>query len=476
LGVRGSSGAQEENVPQLPNILWIQTDEQRADSLGCYGNAHVRVRTPHIDALARRGTRFANHHVQSPVCVPSRVCELTSHYAYQTGILNNSVHYTWGRWPEGLLSFPELFAQGGYVTASFGKYHTPHHHTWLENWHFEMFADEATHGHLAPRFEENAHEVIHLGHRKGTIIVSGRYPDTGHTPQTHLTDNALDWLRLYAHVRRPFLLRVSFLAPHTPVLAPEPFYSMYDPREMDWDVPAETLLKALPRYERGRTEAYHKHTDEELRRMRGCYYGLVSHVDQQVGRLISELEQLGELDNTLVVYSSDHGCLLGEYGQFQKCVFYDITTRVPFLLSGPGIPAGERVDALTEQVDLAPTLLRLAGLPVPNEMQGRDLLTGKPRRDVIGQIQLHTQGVPTRRSWIRTERWSLDVSTELDGRPTSTPGERDGKLIDLLNDPLEQHNLYYDEGYCNAVRELEERLAQRTAQGRRPVQIGGPRR
>ena len=90
-----------------PNILWIQTDEQRADSLSCYGHAYApyaRVRTPHLDALAQRGTLFANHHVQSPVCVPSRVCELTSRYAHQTGILNNSVHYTWGHWPEGMIA------------------------------------------------------------------------------------------------------------------------------------------------------------------------------------------------------------------------------------------------------------------------------------------------------------------------------------------------------------------------------------
>jgi choline-sulfatase len=313
------------------------------------------------------------------------------------------------------------------------------------------------------------------------ILVAGRYPGArdgarGVTPQEHLTDAALDWLRLYSHVRRPFLLRVSFLAPHTPVLAPEPFFCMYDPDEMDWDVPSQEHLDTLPAYERGRTAPYRKHTDEELRRMRCTYYGLVSHVDQQVGRLVDELERLGELDNTILVYSADHGCLLGEHGQFQKGVFYDITTRVPFLLAGPGIPAGGRVDDLTEQVDLGPTLLRLAGLPVPDELPGHDLVGALPCREaVIGEIQLHTRGTPTRRSWIRTQRWSLDVSTELDGAPTATPEERDGKLIDLLNDPLEQHNLYRDAGYAGVVEELEARLAQRTAQGRRPTQIGGPR-
>jgi arylsulfatase A-like enzyme len=209
------------------NILWIQTDEQRTDSLGCYGNA--RVRTPNLDRLARRGTTFFEHHTQSPVCVPSRVCELTSRYPHQTGILENSVHFTWGQWPTDaagpVVTFPELFAEAGYATVNMGKYHTPHHLTWLENWHFEFLPEEAGHTALAEGFDEEAHDVIHRGNEHSRVILSGKYPEVvgGRTPQTYLTDHALDWLGMYGHVRRPFLMRVSYLAPHTPVLAPEPF-------------------------------------------------------------------------------------------------------------------------------------------------------------------------------------------------------------------------------------------------------------
>ena len=350
--------------PSIPlNILWIQTDEQRTDSLGCY---HPRAQTPHIDALASRGTIFLNHHTQSPVCVPSRVCELTSRYPHQTGILNNSVHYTWGTWPEGAVSFPELFARAGYATANLGKYHTPHHHTWLENWHFEWFPHEASFTGLADGFDPDEHELIHIGHNKKSVILSGRYPFVhgGRTPQRYVTDHAIDWLSMYSHVRRPFLLRVSFLAPHTPILTPEPFYSLYDPAGMDWDVPTEEVLNSRPDYEIGvrGPVAYRAHTDAEFRRMRCSYYGLVAHIDQQVGRLVDCLRETGQLDHTLIVYTSDHGDLLGEYGQFQKGMFYDITTRVPCIMAGPGIPAGQRATRLTECVDIAPTLLQAAGL------------------------------------------------------------------------------------------------------------------
>jgi len=465
------------------NILWIQTDEQRTDSLGCYGSA--RVRTPNLDRLAHRGTAFLEHHTQSPVCVPSRVCELTSRYPHQTGILDNSVHYTWGQWPAlaGIpaITFPELFAAAGYATVNMGKYHTPHHPTWLENWHFEWFPREAGHVFLAEGFDEDEHEVIHIGNERGRVILSGRYPNAAggqtpqRTPQTYLTDHALDWLGMYGHVRRPFLMRVSYLAPHTPVLAPEPFYGMYDPADMAWDEPDESVLASRPRLEipASGPARYRAHTPEEFRRMRCTYYGLVSHIDQQVGRLMGALEVQGLLDNTLVVYTSDHGDLMGEYGQFGKGMFYDITTRVPCMMAGPGVPEDRQVPDLTECVDLGPTLLRMAGINVPGTMVGRDMVNGTPRQDVIGETCRYRDGVSHRRSWIRTKRWSMDTTSELNGEPT-TAGDRDGKLIDLEADPLAHVNLYNDPAYAGVIAELQARLAERTSDERQPIQHGGP--
>ncbi len=246
---------------------------------------------------------------------------------------------------------------------------------------------------------------------------------------------------------------------------------------MNWDVPDEAILTSRPNYEIGARgpSVYRTHTDAEFRRMRSTYYGLVSHIDQQVGRLIECLDEIENLDNTLILYTSDHGDLMGEYGQFQKGMFYDITTRVPCIFAGPGVPAGQRIPRLTECVDIAPTLLEYASLNIPETMIGRNMFTGQERDSVIGEIALRRGGQLRRRSWIRTHRWSLDFTSEVDGKPTTSSEEKDGKLIDLDKDPLEHVNQFNAPGYAEVVKELENQFITRTEVQRVPMQIGRDR-
>jgi arylsulfatase A-like enzyme len=243
---------------------------------------------------------------------------------------------------------------------------------------------------------------------------------------------------------------------------------------MNWDVPSEVVLSTRPDYELGARgfSTYLAHTDAEFRRMRCTYYGLVSYIDQQVGRIIDCLEMTGRLDNTLILYTSDHGNLMGEYGQFQKGMFYDIVTRVPCILAGPGVPAGERISGFTECVDIAPTVLELAHINVPETMVGQNMFTGRKRDSVIGEIALGRGGKLRRRSWIRTKRWSMDFTSEINSEPTILPDEKDGKLVDLVNDPLEHQNLYYNPIYSRIVEELETKFFSRTMDQRVPVQTG----
>jgi choline-sulfatase len=448
------------------NILWIQTDEQSTQTLGCYGNPFDP--TPNLDALARRGVRFDNHFVQSPVCVPSRVSELCGCYPHQTGVLDNSVHYTQGVWPEGLVAFPERFAAAGYQTANLGKTHTPNHDTWQECWHFEQFAC-TWYNELRPGWDEEDHDILHLGNEEKGIILSGVHPEMpyGRNPQSFLADRCLDWLAA-RDPAKPFFLRCSFLAPHSPVLPDRNAYARFNPDDMPWQRPSEDEIAARPDFERGTLfDALDAHSDAEIRRMRASYLGLVNEVDRQVGRLLSSLEEKGLLEETLIVFSSDHGNLMGEHGWFQKNVFYDTTCRVPMIMAGPGIPAGETVQRLTEAVDTAPTLIRLGGLQTQKQYAGMDLLRpGTPREHVTGETFSRNR----RRAWVRTREWSMDWNIHEEGDPLSNPAEKDGKLNNLVDDPQQTRNLYADPNLSGVIRQLEARFHDRTRERRRPIQ------
>ena len=451
------------------NVLWIQADELRRDALGCCGGDNL---TPNIDALAAEGALFQRHFTTSPVCVPARVSELTGCYPCRTGVLENSVHYNHGRWPADLKAFPEFFAEQGWATASFGKYHTPHHGSWTENWHLEHLHDVGHFTELYPPYREEEHDVLHLGRDKKNVIIGGRYPENPRISPTHtVTDHALEWLAEYGHIRRPFLLRVSYLAPHTPVLAPEPFYSQCRDKTYARDRPAQHTLDGLPDWEKngvelfGGTGYYAAHTEEDFQHMRRSYYALVRHIDDEVGRLVRRLKETGEYENTVILFTSDHGDLMGEYGQFQKAVFYDITANVPCILTGPGVKPGV-YENLTECVDIAPTLLNLCGLAPQAQCMGEDMFTSdKP--EVLGEIFTDN----CRRSWLRTKQYSLDITTAKDNIPV--PPERyDGKLIDLQADPQYHSNLYNDPAAAPVREELTARLLARLAPWPLQVTVG----
>ena len=434
-----------------PNILWIQADEMRAAALG--------FRTPHLDALAARGTSWTNHHVQSPVCVPSRVAELTGRYAHETGILDNSTAYSHGVWPAGCRTFPELFAEAGYLTASIGKYHEPYRPIWIENTEFELFENEAWYSRLVSA-DDAAHDVIHLHREPQSLILAGRYPGA-RTPSAHVTDLALGWLSRHnvADIRRPFLLRVSYLAPHTPVLPATEFL-----RDDGDGAPMESAMRAdQPAFEQTSRLRNRVHDAGDLRRIRASYNALVAEVDAQVGRLVAKLAAMGELERTIIAFTSDHGVLLGEHGLFQKMVFHDEVTRVPFVMAGPGIPAGQRVTGLSEGIDLGRTLLGACGIGA--EFPGRDLLRAPLPREVIGEIVEPRPIGLVRRSWIRTDEWSLDVTTAVDGLPAT---DADGQLVSVG----ETVNRWREPACAGVIQELLARLRARLIDGAVPAQRG----
>lgn len=474
----------QKNLSGLrPNILWIQTDEHRPDSLGCYGSAWAR--TPNIDALASQGVVFQNCVCNSPVCVPSRASQLTGRYPQEINVLHNHVadeHHTADQdaiYPAGTVTFPEVFAAAGYATASFGKWHTPQHPTWQVNRSLVNLEQYSGYYALNERYDEDAHHVIK---RPGgtPIILAGTYPVAEGHPSQVITDWAIDWLQEHPK-NQPFLLRVSHNWPHTPVLAPPPFDSLYDPDDADADIRIpiryydDVAYQTRSRRDRGIADTHRMRelSREQIRQMWKDYMGLVACVDHEAGRMVDALRALGLLEDTIVLFSADHGKSLGEWGATEKGFFDSEVWRVPFILAGPGVPAMDapRTD-ICELVDTGKTLLALAGLDVPARFRGRDLLHSPAPDAVYGQIGWPDPGAPllkretlkhkppkhsAMRVAIRTQRYRMDVTRWQDGRRVPI-AEADGNLFDLDDDPRETRNLWSVSVTQPVVNELWDKL------------------
>ena len=432
-----------------PNVLWIQTDEQRPDSLGCYGSAWAR--TPNVDELARRGTVFHECHVQSPMCVSSRTSMLTALYPPETGVFSNAVQGAEDVLPPTLKTVPNVFADAGYSTISLGKWHTPVHPTWQEVDAFIGFPDVAGPAAVMPPFTDEAQQVIkNPGSFMDTvdipIIIGGIYPyhDWGDDPAKHLTELALTRLRHAAASDEQFFLRVSYVWPHTPVLAPRPWDRFYDPDEVKCDALNQKGHDGRAKYDRwlAGVEKGMELPIDQWRQAAAHYYALCSYVDHEVGRLMIALEELGLAENTIVAYNADHGRAMGEFGHCQKGTFDYEVWRVPFIVTWPGhVPAGEHRRDLCELMDFGPTLFTLAGVEPAVGMGGRDLFDSSqpPPAAVFGAVDMFSP----RRVGVRTDRYRYDCTYALD-QVKCDPGNVDANLIDLQSDPSETENLARD--------------------------------
>lgn len=440
-----------------PNVLWIQTDEQRPDSLGCYGETWAR--TPNIDRLAASGSTFLQCHVQSPMCVPSRTSMLTGTYPQETRVFSNAVQGQDGVLDPDMKAFPNVFADAGYRTCSNGKWHTPNHPTWQEKVSFYAFLDVADAVQLHPPFTDEEHRVIKnpgsfMDTVKIPVIIGGVYPyhDWGANPGSHLTDMSIEWLRRAATSDQPFLLRVSYAWPHTPVLVPRPWDAYYDPSEVkcrSLNRKAHDERSSYDRWLAG-VELGMDMTMDQWRRCAADYYGLCAFLDHEVGRLMRALDELGLMDDTIVAYNADHGRGMGEYGHCQKGTFDTQVWRVPFIVSWPGhVPAGEVRDDLCELMDFGATLCALAGLDVPDGMRGRNLLDSAEPDAVFGVLDMFY----TRRAAIRTREYRYDC-TYLYAEQRCSGADLDPNLIRIADDPDEERNLAHDEAFASVAAEL----------------------
>ncbi len=436
-------------MKKRPNVLFIFSDQHNA---GCLGSAgHPDVKTPVLDKLAEEGARFNNAYCQNPICSPSRMSVLSSLYP--------STHGYYGLYgPEPvrpLYSIFKHFKEHGYRTGALGKLHTPRY--WIERDCQFVYDEFIEH----PKYLEGAGLYELNDNRKFTGPRDGRTSGLPleHSCESVLAKQTVRFMRNEGEpsdrgkADAPWLAWVCFARPHQPYTPSEPFASMYDPDAIFLPPTADTDNELFRKFRSDRGEA-------EIRKILSAYLGLVSQVDYGIGMIIEELEQTGELDNTIIVYSTDHGDYAGEHSGFEKCggISTRAITRIPLIVRYPGLVKRNLSCAgLVESIDIFPTLCELSGIDIPDTVQGRSfksLLHGDPgaiRDDCITEN-------PYRKA-LATEKWRYVANL---------PDERD-ELYDQENDPWELNNLIDDPEYAELARELCRRLFHRVTQARKPV-------
>lgn len=473
----GAKFPQQTNTMTRPNILWIYCDELRPDGLGCYPMRDCpdfpRF-TPHLDRMAAEGVRFTRHYCNSPICVSSRSCILTANYCEQHGVYCNEGAWPAFRSPQLLPTLPVHFAKNGYATANFGKTHVPHDWRCWEHDNPEG-GDMGFWRHLG---EEGVAMI--RAQRPGSSrpggMVGGCYPDSEPYPPRRVVDNALHWLDQQEH-QTPWFARISLLQPHTPVLPPARFRDLYD--GLPWTRP-QTVPEGVSTFQKRIANNYLSFPPERMAQAARDYYALCAWVDSEVGRVLAHVRERGDAERTIVVFTADHGCHMGEQGLNEKHSFVPGVHGVPFLLRWTGTLPGGRVDeSVSESVDLARTLCDLAGVTPATSFRGRSLLSDPAPEAVFATIGfgapggkmgpnggvgdwLDGRGWP-RRTCVRTQRYRYDRNVMIDGVVVGEP-DWDPFLADTESDPAETINLAHDPAYANVRAHLETLLLRHVAQ------------
>ncbi|WP_254437936.1 sulfatase-like hydrolase/transferase [Ruegeria arenilitoris] len=408
----------------------IISDEHRKDAMGCAG--HTIVKTPNLDALAARGAHFVSAYTPSPMCVPTRAAIATGDHVHKIRHWDSASPYD-GR----TRSWMRHLRDSGVETVSIGKLHFR-----SEN-DDNGFTEE-----ILPM-----HVVGGIGWPVGLLretpplydAAAELAADVGVGPSTY-TDYDLDitvaaeaWLRNKARSDRPWAAFVSLVSPHYPLTCPEDYYNMYDPAEIDLPIGYEEQFR--PEHSELKNVAgffdYDRYFDEQkMREAKTAYYGLTSFMDNCVGRILTALETSGQAENTVVVYVSDHGDMMGDQGFWTKQVMYEQSAGVPMIVAGPEVPAGRRVTTGASLVDLAATAVDVTGVDhdaVSRALPGISLreqasAEDDPERTILSEY--HDGGSTTGTFMVRWQRWKYVHYVG-----------HEPQLFDLEADPNELQNL-----------------------------------
>lgn len=438
-------------MTQAANLVIFLSDNHNRRFVGAAG--HPMVKTPAIDSIAQRGVRFENAYCTSPLCCPSRAAIATGRYPHQTGYWDNALAYD-GRVP----TWHHRVRDAGYEMTAIGKLH------------FRSSEDDNG-------FSEEI-DTMHIVEAKGALSSLLRATQDG-VPrrQAHraiyedsvpgeaeyqiydrrITDQAIEWLQARAKSAKPWVLLVSYPSPHPPFKVPQRFWDMYPlsdvPMPIQWR-PEDRPKHPAPEYLAWMNHLQDGFSEDFVRRVVAGYCGLITHTDEQIGRVLAEMETLNLIDETRVLYTSDHGEAAGHHGILGKANHYEHGIGVPLVMAGPGIPQGRVVEQLASHVDLFPTIVEAVGaetaaedIDLPGTSLWPAIQGGETVRDAFAEY--HAMG--SRNSGFALRHGDLKLIYHVD---------MPRQLFDLSVDPLEENDLLKDGGSHPSADMLESRLRQ----------------
>ncbi|MEQ8785462.1 MAG: sulfatase-like hydrolase/transferase [Pirellulaceae bacterium] len=449
--------AADEKLPQRPpNILFLLTDDQRPDTIAALGNQVIE--TPNLDALARRGTSFTRAVCANPICTPSRAEIISGVSGFHNGVLD------FGRVIDPkLATWPRTLKNAGYHTWYVGKWHNngrPDLHGYEDavglysggggKWEVERtdWKGSKITGYRGWVFQNMD------GSEKYPERGVGLQPDTG----KQIADAAIELLGRKSD--KPFFLHVNFPAPHDPLIMPPGYDDKYSIDKMP--LPGN-FLPEHP-FDHGNFDGRDEQllpwprTERQVRDVLAMYYRLISYTDEQIGRILTTLHETGQEENTIVIFSADHGLGVGSHGIRGKQNMYEHTVNVPLIFAGPGIPPGERRDAQAYLRDLFPTTCAMAGVEIPETVEGRSLagVIAGEEKSVYPHVFCYFRD---KQRMLRTDRWKVVYYPHLDRY----------QLFDLKNDPLEMNDLSGDAAHRETFDEMRRKLREEQAAMNDPV-------
>jgi arylsulfatase A-like enzyme len=469
----------------MKNLVVIKADQLRFDALGCMGNSMVK--TPNIDSLASESFVFENAFCVSPLCVPSRVAFFTGQYPHKTACTGNGMecHIS-----SEQFSFIPLLKEAGYTLGLAGKNHA------FQDDLFDDYFDcreeyshhKKTHGKIS---ESDKAVELYRSHDKrenakrsllGGLIEEAE-PFSEEQCMTHrIVEDGIEFIDKYKE--NPFFLHLSFPDPHWPNVACEPYFSMYDPKDVELEA-LEINWENHPfaHYVQSQALGFADYTQDEIKKILAVYYGQISFIDKEIGKLLKHLDEKNLRDDTIIVFTSDHGDFGGRYGIIEKTkAFYEPLLRVPLIIHLPGNEKKSRISAQVSNIDVMPTLFDVMGIETPSVVQGKSFLeildnpSGVFRNEVFAELGSLKNPPPPmpfdayksyaqKRSEEEGLFWFIDYT--VNGRAAMIrkddwkycyyTGDKE-ELYDLKNDPLELRNLAYEKNNQEEFNKLKNRL------------------